>query len=135
MWRAIFMLNLKYVRRVWRYQREVIRIVNRRRTTQWPKEKWQKDKHRSTKYTWKLSWWCNGQQAFALRVLFPGCVNPRTWNWYLLLLWLSMQHKGQRAKIDWLWIRIICPSGATYILVKCCFSELALYKSNYSMLV
>ena len=31
----------------------VIRISNRRMTTQWPKEKVQKDKQRSTKHTYK----------------------------------------------------------------------------------
>jgi hypothetical protein len=40
-------------RRVWRYQREVIRICISTQTTQWPKENKQKDKQRSTKHTYK----------------------------------------------------------------------------------
>jgi hypothetical protein len=32
--------------------------------------------------------------------------------------------------IDWLEIRIMCPYGAKCISVDCCFSELALSKSN-----
>jgi hypothetical protein len=129
MWRAIFMLNLKYVRRVWRYQREVIRIRKSKTDNTVAKRKMTKGQTSIYKIYMKivklLPW-----GFYSLVVLNQG-----QWNWYLLLLWLSMQQKGQRAKIDWLWIRIICQRGATYILVKCCFSELALYKSNYSMLV
>jgi len=39
---------------------------------------------------------------------------------------LSMQHEGERAKIGWLGIRIMCPSGAICLSADCCFSELAL---------
>ena len=39
-----------YVRRVWRYQSLYIK---KDQTTQWPKEKVQKDKQRSTKHTYK----------------------------------------------------------------------------------
>jgi hypothetical protein len=45
-----------YVRKVWRYQRGVIRIciyIEEEQTTQWPKEKVQKDKQQSTKHTHK----------------------------------------------------------------------------------
>jgi hypothetical protein len=35
-----------------------------------------------------------------------------------------------RAKTGWLGIRIMCPSGATCLPEDCCFSELALLKSN-----
>ena len=45
---------------------------------------------------------------------------------------LSTQHKGERAKTGWLWIRIMFQSGATCLLIDCCFSELALYKSSYA---
>ena len=31
-----------------------------------------------------------------------------------------------RAKTNWLGIRIMCPSGATFLSADCCFSELAL---------
>jgi hypothetical protein len=37
-----------------------------------------------------------------------------------------------RAKIGWLGIRIMCPSGATCLCMDCCFSELALYISNHA---
>jgi hypothetical protein len=39
---------------------------------------------------------------------------------------LSTQHYGERAKTGWLGIRIVCPTGATYLPADCCFSELAL---------
>jgi len=39
---------------------------------------------------------------------------------------LSTQHKGKRAKTDWLGIRIMCPSGAICLSTDCCFSELEL---------
>ncbi len=32
---------------------------------------------------------------------------------------------GERAKIGWLGIRIMCPSGSTCLSADCCFSELA----------
>ena len=42
------------VRRVWRYQRgNQIAYVEEEQTTQWPKEKVQKDKQQSTKHTYK----------------------------------------------------------------------------------
>jgi hypothetical protein len=37
---------------------------------------------------------------------------------------------GERAKAGCLGIKIMCPSGATCLPTDCCFSELALYKSN-----
>ena len=39
---------------------------------------------------------------------------------------LSTQHYGERAKIGWLGIRIMCPNGVTFLPTDCCFSELAL---------
>jgi len=42
------------LRRVWRHQRgNQIPYIEEEQTTQWPKEKVQKDKQRSTKYTHK----------------------------------------------------------------------------------
>jgi hypothetical protein len=42
------------VRRVWRYQRgNQNPYIEEEQTTQWPKEKVQKDKQRSTKHTYK----------------------------------------------------------------------------------
>jgi hypothetical protein len=38
------------VRRVWRYQRGNTNLLFEEQTTQWPTEKWQKDKQRSTKH-------------------------------------------------------------------------------------
>ena len=41
-------------RRVWRYQRGNQNLyIEEEQTTQWPKEKVQKDKHRSTRHTYK----------------------------------------------------------------------------------
>jgi hypothetical protein len=46
-----------------------------------------------------------------------GCLSP-----------LGRQHYGVRTKTGWLKIRMMCPSGATYmyLLADCCFSELAI---------
>jgi hypothetical protein len=43
---------------------------------------------------------------------------------------LSMQLWGVRAKSVWLGIRTMCSSGVTYLSMDCCFSELALQRSN-----
>jgi hypothetical protein len=40
-------------RRVWKYQRDNQNSYIEEQTTQWPKEKVQKDKQRSTKHTYK----------------------------------------------------------------------------------
>ena len=46
--------NQIYLRRVWRYQRDNHNpYIEKEQTTQWPKEKVQKDKQRSTKHTYK----------------------------------------------------------------------------------
>ena len=44
----------------------------------------------------------------------------------------SAKHTAMMRKIKtgWLGIRIICPSESTCLPMDCCFSELALYKSN-----
>jgi hypothetical protein len=42
-----------FVRRVWRYQRGNQNPYIEEQTRQWPKEKVQKDKQRSTKHTYK----------------------------------------------------------------------------------
>ena len=47
---------------------------------------------------------------------------------------LSTQHLGEREMTGWLGIRIMCPSGATCLPADCCFSELALLKSNSACL-
>ena len=39
---------------------------------------------------------------------------------------LGRQHYWVRTKTGWLKIRMMCPSGATYLLADCCFSELAI---------
>jgi len=47
--------NLYVVRRVWRYQRGNQKsYIEEEQTTQWPKEKVQKDTQRSTKHTYKI---------------------------------------------------------------------------------
>jgi hypothetical protein len=39
---------------------------------------------------------------------------------------ISTQHYGERAKIGWLGIIIMCPNGVTFLPADCCFSKLAL---------
>jgi hypothetical protein len=47
-------ISLNYQRRVWRYQRgNQNPYIEEEQTTQWPTEKGQKDKQRSTKHTYK----------------------------------------------------------------------------------
>jgi hypothetical protein len=64
--------------------------------------------------------WCNN--ACAHLKCSRSCVrtaiesNETQRNWYLLLL-LITQHSEEIAKTGWLWIRIMCPSGATYGLL------------------
>jgi len=36
----------------------------------------------------------------------------------------------RKSKIGWLGIRIICPSGATWLSADCCFIEFVLWNSN-----
>ena len=57
---------------------------------------------------------------------------PKTVKLVFVASLLSTQYEGVRAKRAWLGIRILCPSGATCLYPDCCFSELALYKSNSS---
>jgi hypothetical protein len=45
------------LRRVWRYQMGNQNLYIEEQTTQWPKEKVQKDKQRSTKHTYKTKDW------------------------------------------------------------------------------
>jgi hypothetical protein len=47
----------QFARRVWRYQRGNQNPYIEEQTTQWPKEKVQKDKQRSTKHTYKTKDW------------------------------------------------------------------------------
>ena len=48
----------RYQRRVWRYQRGNQNLyIEEEQTTQWPKQKVQKDKQRSTKHTHKIKDW------------------------------------------------------------------------------
>ena len=49
-------IKYSYVRRVWRYQRgNQNPYIEEEQTTQWPQEKVQKDKQRSTKHTYKTN--------------------------------------------------------------------------------
>ena len=53
---VIVMLAAIMLRRVWRYQRgHQNPYIGEEQTTQWPKEKVQKDKQRSTKHTYKTT--------------------------------------------------------------------------------
>ena len=51
---------------------------------------------------------------------------PRTIQLVFVASPLSTQHYGERAKIGWLGIRIMCSNGVTFLPADCCFSELAL---------
>jgi hypothetical protein len=42
----------------------------------------------------------------------------------------SAKNAPLRRQAGWLGIRIMCPSGATYLTAGCCFNELALATSN-----
>jgi hypothetical protein len=57
-------------------------------------------------------------------------VKPKTIRLVFVASTLSTQHYGERGKIGWLGIRITCPNRVTFLPADCCFSELALYKSN-----
>ena len=56
----------------------------------------------------------------------PGRIKPKTIQLVFVASPLSTQHYGERAKIGWLGIRIMCPNGVTFLPADCCFSELAL---------
>ena len=60
----------------------------------------------------------------------PDQVKPKTMKLAFVASSLNTQHSADRAKTGWLRIRIICESGAKYLSADCCFSELALKKSN-----
>jgi hypothetical protein len=60
----------------------------------------------------------------------PGRVKPRTITLVFVASPLSTQHYGERARIGWLGIRIMCPNGVIFLPANCCLSESALYKSN-----
>ena len=55
-----------------------------------------------------------------------GQIKPKTIKLVFVASPLSTQHSGERAKTDWLRIRIMYLSGALYLPADCCFSELAL---------
>ena len=57
---------------------------------------------------------------------FGPRVKPRTMHLVFVASPLNTQHYGERAKIGWLEIRIMCPNGMTFLPAYCCFSELAL---------
>ena len=48
---------------------------------------------------------------------------------------LSMPYLGERTKMGWLGIRIMCLSGATFLPADCCFSELSTIKIQLNVLV
>jgi len=60
----------------------------------------------------------------------PGRVKPKIMKLVFVASLLSTRREQERAKTGWLGIRIMHPSGVTYLPMDCCFSELPLYKSN-----
>ena len=55
----------------------------------------------------------------------PGRVKPKTMKMVFAVSPLSSQQYGLKAKTGWLGIRMMCPSGLTYLPLNCCFTELA----------
>ena len=53
-------------------------------------------------------------------------IKPNTIKRVFVASTISMQYSGERGKIGWLGIRIMCPSGATCLSADIFFSELAL---------
>ena len=53
-------------------------------------------------------------------------VKPKTIKLIFIAFPLSTQQQGERTKIGWLGIGIMCPSGATCLPMDCYFIELAL---------
>ena len=45
----------------------------------------------------------------------PGCVKPKAMKLVFIASLLRTQHLGVRKQTDWFKIRIMCPSGATYL--------------------
>ena len=67
-WRANVIIFVRRIRRVWRYQRgNQNPYVEEEQTTQWPKEKVQKDKQRSTKHTHKTKDFMHCQKVKLVR--------------------------------------------------------------------
>jgi hypothetical protein len=141
------------IRRAWRYQRgNQNPYIEEEQTTQWPKEKVQKDKQRSTKHTYKTK---DRVTRTALKtggeLMYPGRVGsvtvivlptsavysefePRSgqtkdYKIVFVAYLLSTQPWGERATTGWLGIRIMCLSRVTCLSADCCFGELALYKN------
>ena len=50
----------------------------------------------------------------------PRSGQTKEYNMVFVASSLRTQHSGERAKIGWLGIRIMCTSGATYLLAACC---------------
>jgi len=64
-----FVLLVGRVWRVWRYQRGINNPYIEEKTTQWPKEKVEKDKQRPTKHT-QSTWWRSFQKNWYLRLYY-----------------------------------------------------------------
>ena len=120
--------------------------IEEEQTTQWPKEKGQKDKQRSTKHTYKTkdrvtrtALKTGGELMYSGRVSSVTVivivssssdrVKPKTIKFLFVAYLLSTQHWGERATTGWLGIRIMCLSRVTCMSADCCFGELALYEN------
>ena len=78
-----------------------------------------------------VKWWCNGVKWWCNGVKWwCNGIKPKTIKLVFVASLLSMQHTGERAKTCCLLITIKCPTGVTCLFTNCCFSELALEKSN-----
>ena len=58
----------------------------------------------------------------------------QTTNYKIGICCFSAKHIALRRKTSLLGIRIMCPSGATCLPADCCFSELALLKTQLSLM-
>ena len=77
----------------------------------------------------KFKQWWNHMGGVIVSVLTSSVVDY----WFKLLSGKTKDHKiGISAKIGWLWLRIMCPSGVTCLPANCCFSELVLKKIQLS---
>ena len=56
----------------------------------------------------------------------PRWDKPKTIKLIFVASAISTQREGERAKTDWLGIRIMCPSGETCLSADCCFSKITL---------
>jgi hypothetical protein len=93
---AVNKIQIPFVRRVWRYQRvNQNPYIEEEQTTQWLKEKGQKDKQRSTKHTCKTTerWMSQMEQELLTLPEHPSSPPFQwgSWNSMFGFLWSALQ--------------------------------------------